>query len=214
MHTHVMVRENLSVSEVQLVDGLAQLQGIVPAEPTVGEGFQQKADEARTHHAPVLAEVADLQQHVALQRQELADRDRMIMALKQELAQQKQEALALQSQSGEIAQERAELAETLHAVEELEARVKRDKEAIDREREQLSRERDVAAPAARSPARAAFLTFNCKRCGAQLEAKERFAGLATKCTACARMTPIPNINHAEVDTSASLPTMSNVRRIQ
>jgi chromosome segregation ATPase len=100
-----------------------------------------------------------------------------------------------------------EFEEKLAMLEQYEADLRRQQEALTHEKEAPPRAPVPApapAPAVPVPLKAALpdpvplmgqrmLTFNCKYCSKQLQVKERLAGLMTKCSGCAKMVPIPKL---------------------
>ena len=122
------------------------------------------------------------------QRRQSADLQQLLEAMKNDIARRDEDRSELQRLQA-MAQEHAELVEIVQGVEQLEAELRQQQEAVRRERESLQ----SAGQNRNGATRPGFLHFPCKHCGGNLEAKEHLAGLVTRCSHCSKMAPVPKL---------------------
>lgn len=203
--------------------GLVELREQVRAEgTTAGEELRQQIDALRRERDAALTQVDTLtrelrrvklgeqlaadeleqaKQQAEQQRRHSAEFQRLLDTLREQLAREMQEHRAATERYTLLEKEHAEMKDLLQGLEQAEAELRQEQEAVRKERERLqgssSGKFTAVMPASSSPnisigpGDQKFLNFMCKHCGAKLQAKEHLAGLVTRCSQCTKMAPVP-----------------------
>lgn len=165
------------------------------------EGMTEQLKTAQLNLALAGEEMNELRSQLEQQRKHRAEAGQLLEAIQAELGRREEQRKSEAARMEQLEKEHAELLELMRGFETLEADLQQQQEAIRQEREALSQQRTQAGgstvsgttPVNRltSLANQRLLAFLCKHCGAKLQAKERLAGLAMRCTNCNKMCPVP-----------------------
>lgn len=177
--------------------------------------LEREAAQLRTQLNLLGSERDQLQQQMAQRTRQSADFEELLEAMVAEIGQRE---AAVHAQRTDFEAERSRFEEELKGlrdrvggaenpeemasmIEQVEAEIRQQQEALQRERQTLANERaelekwrrsQPGAPAGPAPD-PTMIQFDCKHCSRALQVKMRLAGLATRCTHCGKMSPVPKV---------------------